>query len=213
MPGARALFLAATLVALAGAACGAPPAPAATPSPTLAAMPAATPTSVDTVTAPPSGVPIPGCGTGEAGFRTAAAVFDRKLRFGGTAIELVTAGMALRDGSWWADDAIPGFTTLSPVTAAIVGKAGAAITLSAAPGMRLTGIQADVYRWAALDFTNGLANPSEAARSTRALLDGIGAASITAPAQPGDYALAFGVHWLTECLSGDGVAYARVVVR
>jgi hypothetical protein len=190
-------------------ACGGPEAPPASTSAAVTSAP-----SDETGPAPSNAVlPLAGCGTGEAAFRTAAAAVDRTLLFGGRPVALTTAGMQMRDGSVVADDAIPGFLGLSPRSERIRAAPRVSVTLAPQAAMRLTAVQAGVYQWGRFDFSGDLPNANQSPKGTLALLDGIGGASVTVPEQPGEYAIEFTVNWLTECLSGDGVAYARVVVR
>jgi hypothetical protein len=142
-----------------------------------------------------------------------APALDRTLVFGGQSIQLTTAAIQMRDGSTSADDAIPGFATLSPEAKAVPARAAAVLTLDPREGMRLTGVQARLYHWADLDFSNGMANPRRTPVAGQAAVNGVGGAAVTMPAKSGDYAYEFMVQWLTPCLSGDGAAYARVLVR
>jgi hypothetical protein len=183
-------------------------------SPTASVVPSPDPTDDPGDDAsPPPVTPLPGCGTGEGAFRELAPAISRVLRFGGAPIELTTAAVAMRDGSYVADDAIPGFLGLAADEHAVAASPHGTVRLSGQSGMRLTGAQVGVYRWRDISFrANSLPDVSGGPTGGSAKSDGKGGILVAAPPR-GEYALELTVQWTTDCLQGDGVAYARVVVR
>ena len=190
--------------------------PTGTPSPaSLAAEPSAKltpgPSDDDTVSTPtPS--PIPGCGTGETGFRDHTRKVDRMLSFGDAEIELTTAAMAMLDGSFWADDAIPGFIGLTEDERAVHVGAGDPVTL-AGDGMSFRAVQVTLVRWSDVGFpAGGLPYDDGLGFEGTAEIGGDGSLAIIAPQQVGEYLVELVIGWRTDCLEGDGTAYGRIKV-
>jgi hypothetical protein len=121
--------------------------------------------------------------------------------------------MAMRDGTYVADDAIPAFIGLSRDERVVSISRGGTARLVGGPGMTLTGATARLYQWTDLSFRSGeLPEVKGPATGGSARPDGRGGLLLTAP-PPGEYAVELGIRWTTACLQGDGVAYARVTVR
>jgi hypothetical protein len=158
-----------------------------------------------------TGTAGPGCGTGQKGFFAHRDQIQEVLTLGGTPIELTTAAVALRNGTYDADDAIPGYVGLSKDEKAVSVESGGKLIL-AGKGMTLTGLTAGTVPWSTLDFSEGL--PSTTAKATVATwrLVSNGRILINAPEKAGDYLLDMTVLWQTECLHGDGTVYGRIVV-
>jgi hypothetical protein len=199
-PGARATTapVAASHVPDASSPSASPAAPASEPAPSA---------SDDT-----TGTAGPGCGTGEKGFTAHTDEVQHTLTLDGVPIELTTASISMRDGSYDADDAIPPYVGLTsdevPVEDVPAGK-----LVLAAKGMALTGLTVTTRPWSSMDFS---ADPPSTTAKPRALtwrFVSNGRILIVAPTRVGNYVLDMTVLWQTECLHGDGTAYARVNIR
>jgi hypothetical protein len=158
-----------------------------------------------------TGTAGPGCGTGQKGFFAHRDQIQAVLTLGGTPIELTTAAVGLRNGTFEADDAIPGYVGLSEDEKAVSAEPGGKLIL-AGKGMTLTDLSAGTMPWSTLDFSEG--PPSTTAKATVATwrLVSNGRIVINAPSKVGDYLLDMTVRWQTECLHGDGTVYGRIVV-
>ena len=184
-----------------------PTAPAASPS--LAAEPSA-------VTEPEpseelSGTTGPGCGSGAKGFFAHRGELPDALHFGGATIEFTTAGIGLRNGSYGADDAIPGGIGLSPNEIAVKVNPSTHILLRG-DGMTLTQVQASVVPWSSVSFRDGLGTSGASSTELDWRPRADGSISVSAPVEPGDYEVEFLPRWHTTCLEGDGTAYGRIKV-
>ena len=178
--------------------------PAASPSASVAApRPSAS--------AEMTGTAGPGCGTGQKGFFAHRDQIREVLTLAGAQIELTTAAVGLRNGTYDADDAIPGYVGLAKGEKAVTVEPRGRLIL-AGKGMTLTGLTAGTVPWSTLDFSEGL--PSTTAKATVATwrLVSNGRIVINAPSKAGDYVLDMTVLWQTECLRGDGTVYGRIVV-
>ena len=158
-----------------------------------------------------TGTAGPGCGTGQKGFFAHRAEIQEVLTLGGTPIELTTAAVGMRNGTYDADDAIPAYIGLAKDEKAVTVDVGGKLIL-AGKGMTLTGLTAGTVPWSTMDFSKDL--PSTTATPTTATwrLVTKGRIVINAPTKPGDYLLDMGVRWQTGCLQGDGTVYGRIVV-
>lgn len=158
-----------------------------------------------------TGTAGPGCGTGEKGFFAHREQIQEVLTLGGAPIELTTAAVGLRNGTYDADDAIPGYLGLSKDEKAVSVELGGKLIL-AGKGMTLTGLTAGTVPWSTVDFSQDL--PSTTTKTTAATwrLVSNGRIVIIAPTKGGDYLLDMTVLWQTECLEGDGTVYGRIVV-
>ena len=192
--------------------------PAVTAAPSRAASkpPTASPSASAAAPAPSAsaemtGTAGPGCGTGQKGFFAHRDQIQEVLTLGGTPIELTTAAVALRNGTYDADDAIPGYVGLSKDEKAVSVESGGKLIL-AGKGMTLTGLTAGTVPWATLDFSEGLTTTTAKATVATWRLVSNGRILINAPEKAGDYLLDMTVLWQTECLHGDGTVYGRIVV-
>jgi hypothetical protein len=182
----------------------APATPPASPQPSESVEPAETPI--------PSATQIPGCGTGEGAFAVWRPTIPRTLAFGHATIEFTTATVAMRDGSVVTDDAIPGGIGLSPNEIAVVVAPGDHIVLR---GQALVFVETSVSAadWVDVEFSKGLAELGGSRIGLDWRVRGDGSLSISAPDHDGDWAVEFVPRWQTQCLAGDGTAYARIKVR
>jgi hypothetical protein len=183
--------------------------------PTASATPAPTATPTEAPSVAPNPAPAEGtsCGTGEAAFKRAVRDVDNGLAFGGRPIEFTTAGITMRNGSYAADDSIPGFIGLTSDEVAVESGSGGSVRLNGPPNLTLIRADARSWPWSSIDFANGSGGRDEDARPVVATPNGARAILVHAPMDAGDYALEFHVTWMTACLEGDGVAYARLFVR
>jgi hypothetical protein len=191
------------------------PSPAVEASASVAAeSPSAEPTSVDSEPSgePMSGTAGPGCGTGQLGFFTHRDEVPDELHFGGATIELTTALIGLRNGTYTADDMIPGGIGLTPTEIAVRVDPGTHIILRG-DGMVLTQISAAVVPWNSVDFVDGLGSSSDQPRALDWRTRADGSISVSAPETSGDWMVAFELRWQTPCYQGDGVAYSRIKVN
>jgi hypothetical protein len=159
-----------------------------------------------------TGTAGPGCGTGQLGFFTHRDELPDTIHFGGATIELTTALIGLRNGSYTADDAIPAGIGLSPTELAVRVDPGTHVILRG-DGMVLTGVSPTVVPWDTVDFVDGLGSSSASPTELTRRLRPDGSISVSAPSAPGDYMIEFGLRWHTTCLVGDGVAYSRIKVN
>ena len=203
-----------SLPAASQAASASPSAAAPSPSSTASAVSSPTPT------APPSFAPNPAppegadCGKGEAAFKRAVRDVDNGLAFAGSGGEFTTAAIRMRNGSWTVDDAIPAFVGLTDELEAVKLSPRATERLNGPSNLALITAIVGAYRWSSIAFAPGqLADPQEPPTPLLAKPDGKRSIDVTAPSAPGEYALEFGVRWMTGCLHGDGVMYARIVVK
>lgn len=189
-------------------------APSQAPDPITSPDPSdnASPTNPPDPTATPRPSPIPGCGTGDAGFIAHHLEAPTTLQFGGATIEFTGAGTYMRDGSGGGDDVIPGGIGLTPNEIAVVVGPGGHIILRAASAALLDTTTRAVP-WSKVSFEGGLASLA----GDQILLDWRvrtdGSLSISAPSTVGDWAVELLPHWQGMCLYGDGTAYARIKVR
>jgi hypothetical protein len=165
----------------------------------------------------PSGEPLtgtagPGCGTGQLGFFTHRDEVPDTLHFGGATIEFTIALIGLRNGTYTADDAIPGAIGLSRTELAVRVDPGTRILLRG-DGLTLTEVTARSASWAEVDFAGGLASLPEGGDELPWRTRGDGSISVSAPSAPGDYVVEFLPRWHSECLHGDGTAYGRIKVN
>ena len=192
---------------------GAPTPGAATSIPTTAPTPTSVPTPapVDRVAAP---TPAPtadsaGCPMDDDGNFALAVALDRALVIDGRRIDLSTAGIGARNGSWQVDDLIGRFWTLdldwTPVVVAVDGEVG----IRGSPGMELTG--GSVGAWGRSELVLG-SGGIEISRPARPLASAVtdGRLDIRVPKTMGTWVLELHPMWQTACLRGDGVAYAIV---
>jgi len=152
-----------------------------------------------------------GCGTGQLGFFSHRDEIPPTLHFGGATIEFTTVEVALRNGTYGADDVIPGGVGLSEDEIAVKVSPGTHVLLSGA-GLTLTGVQANVVSWQSVSFEAGLGSSAESAVDLVWRLRSDGRISISAPTEPGDYMVYLGVGWQSTCTEGGGVAYSRIKV-
>lgn len=185
------------------------PEPAESPGPT--AEPTIDPTPFPNPTTRPTSAAAASCGTGEAGY-TAAHETPQTLQFGGATIEFTGAGVGMLDGSWNADDVIPGGIGLTRNEIAVAVGPGDHIILRA-KGLTLLGTSAAASSWAMVSFGSGLANLAGAKTTLPWRFRPDGSLSISAPEQAGDWAIEFVPNWEGACTHGDGTAYARIKVK
>ena len=118
----------------------------------------------------------------------------------------------MRDGSYVADDVIPGGIGLSRNEIAVVVGPGEHIILRGA-GVALVDAHGAASPWSQVVFENGVADPRGPAVVLSERIRGDGSLSISAPNQVGDWAVSFLPYWRGPCELGDGTAYARIKVR
>jgi hypothetical protein len=216
-----------TIAALLVAACsaGAPPGSAvasiepsgsaavapANPSVSLEPSPSAEPASPEPSTDGVDGAAGPGCGTGRLGLLGHRREVPDMLHFGGATIEFATAGIAMRNGSYGADDVIPAGLGLTPNEIAVKVAPSTRILLRG-DGLTFVSSTVRVVPWSTVSFTGGMgASPQRGTElPTRVRSDG--SISVSAPLAAGDYMVEFGPRWQSECLQGDGSAYSRIKV-
>jgi hypothetical protein len=159
-----------------------------------------------------SGTAGPGCGTGQKGFFAHRDEIQHVLTLDGSPIELTTAAVGLRNGTYDADDAIPGYLGLTSDEHAVREVRAGKLVL-AAKGMTLTGLTVGTVPWSTVDFSADL--PSTTATPKAAVWKVLtnGTIAITAPAKAGDYLLDMTVLWQTQCTHGDGTVYGRIDIR
>lgn len=195
--------------------------PSPSAAPTASADPSPSPSSpADDQSSPDPSIDVasmegtagPGCGTGQKGFFTHRDEIEHVLTLSGAPIELTTASVGLRNGTYAADDAIPGYLGLSADETAVKVAPRGKVVL-AGKGMTLTGLTVGTVPWATVDFATDLPFTTATAKAAAWRLRADGSIAITAPAAPGDYMLDMTVLWQTECLKGDGTVYGRIVVR
>lgn len=204
-------------------------APIAAPSASAAGDPSAAPPSgpSDTPTeSPPAGVePGPsadgdgtatggpdGCGTGHAGLIAHRSEIPSQMRFGGATLEFTTAGIALRNLTYSADDAIPGGIGLEADEIAVRVDPGTHIILRGAD-LVIHDLTARATPWADVRIADGLASFPDGATSLEWRRRADGSISVSAPMTPGDYAVELLPGWQSACLQGDGTAYGRIKVN
>jgi len=157
-----------------------------------------------------TGTEGPGCGTGQKGFFAHRDQIQATLTLDGTPIELTPAHVAMRDGSYDADDAIPEFVGLTEDEAAVDEVREGKLVL-VGKGMTLSDLTVGTVPWSTVDFSQ---EPSTSATPKTASwhVASNGRIVIIAPSRAGEYLLLMKVTWQTECLEGDGTAYGRIVV-
>ena len=236
-PWSRHLALVATIVAAVGAGCTATapigsPVASATPSVSAAPQPSLTVESTASVEASPSaesqspeasavtasdppetidGIAGPGCGTGRAGLFAHRNEVPADLHFGGATIEFTTAYLALRNGTYGADDSIPAGVGLTPNEIAVKVVPGTHILLRGA-GLVLTQSLVRVVAWSTVSFDGGLGASEATPVDLPTRLRSDGSISVSAPLEVGDYMVQFGPRFHSECLEGDGSAYSRIKI-
>jgi len=158
-----------------------------------------------------TGTEGPGCGTGQKGFFAHRDQIQETLTLDGKPIELTTAHVAMRDGSYNADDAIPGLVGLTKDEPAVEEVREGKLVL-AGTGMTLTKLTAGTVPWSTVDFSQEPASTSATPKEASWHVASNGRIVIIAPSRAGEYLLQMTVTWQTECLEGDGTVYGRVVV-
>jgi hypothetical protein len=153
----------------------------------------------------------PGCGTGQKGLFAHRAEVPGVLHFGGATIEFATAHIAMINGTYSADDTIPAGIGLVPKEIAVKVERGTRIRLRG-DGMTLTDVDARVVPWSDVTFAGGMAGWSVEPTALKTVVRADGSISVSAPEEPGDYAVQFSPRWHTGCLEGDGSAYSRIKV-
>jgi hypothetical protein len=236
-PWSRHVALIATIAALIGAGCtaGAPtaspigsaaptaaeatqPSPSVVPAASAEASqrvesPSADPSAV-TVSDPPDaidGTAGPGCGTGRAGLIAHNDEVPAVLHFGGATIEFTTAFLALRNGTYGADDSIPAGVGLTASEIAVKVAPGTHILLRG-DGLVLTKSVVRVVPWSTVSFDGGLGASPATPVDLPARLRTDGSISVSAPLEVGDYMVEFFPRFHSECLEGDGSAYSRIKI-
>jgi hypothetical protein len=231
-PWSRHLALITTIVAVMSAGCTAS-APtgslvvAVTPSASAAAQPSpsvAPPASEEPSSPEPSatesdpaasegidGTAGPGCGTGLAGLLAHRDEVPPALHFGGATIEFTTALLALRNGTYRADDSIPAGVGLTPDEIAVKVAPGTHILLRG-DGLVLTQSLVRVVPWSTVSFDGGLGASPATPVDLPTRLRADGSISVPAPHEVGDYMVQFGPRFKSECLEGDGSAYSRIKI-
>ncbi len=202
-----------------GATLGAQPNPSVVPASSVEVSPSAEPSDVaasdpPVASDPPDtieGTAGPGCGTGHAGLLAHRDEVPAMLHFGGASIEFRTAMLALRNGTYGADDAIPAGVGLAPNEIAVKVTPGTHILLRG-DGVVLTKATVRVVPWGTVSFAGGLgASPATPVDlSIRVRSDG--SISVSAPLEVGDYMVEFLPRFHGECLEGDGSAYSRIKI-
>ncbi len=158
-----------------------------------------------------SGTAGPGCGTGEKGFVAHRDQIQAVMTLDGKPLEFTTATVAMRNGSYDTDNAIPGYLGLTKDELAVNEDRGGKLVL-AAKGMTLTGLTVGTVPWSSVDFSQDLPTTTATPKALTWRLVTIGRIVIIAPTRRGEYMLDMKVNWQTECLQGDGTLYGRIVV-
>jgi hypothetical protein len=189
------------------------------PSPVPTTAPASVEPSEEPEPTPePTPVPTPvpsdlaACGDGQAALLDHRSEVPADLHFGGATLEFTTAGIRLRNGSYGADDAIPGGLGLDRDEIAVRVDPGTHIVLRGT-GLTLRDLTAGSHSWAAVDFSAGLAAFPDDPVGLDWRLRADGSISVSAPLAPGDYAVELFPRWQSACLEGDGTAYGRIKVN
>jgi hypothetical protein len=201
-----------------GAAVAVKPSPSVAPVASVEASrsfesPSSEPTAVAASDPPDTieGTAGPGCGTGQAGLFAHRAEVPAGLHFGGATIEFTTAHLALRNGTYGADDAIPAGIGLTPDEIGVKVAPGTHVLLRG-DRLVLTKSVARVVPWSTVTFQAGLgasaATPVDL--PTRVRTDG--SISVSAPLEAGDYMVEFMPQFHSDCLEGDGSAYGRIKI-
>jgi hypothetical protein len=133
------------------------------------------------------------------------------LHFGGATIEFTTAYLALRNGTYGADDLIPAGIGLTPNEIAVKVASGTRIVLRG-EGLVLTLSLVRVVAWSTVSFDHGLGASTVRPVGLPTRLRSDGSISVSAPPEVGDYMVEFGPRFHSECLEGDGSAYSRIKV-
>ncbi|HZC32991.1 MAG TPA: hypothetical protein VE640_06860 [Candidatus Bathyarchaeia archaeon] len=230
-PWPRHLALITAIAATVGAACtasvptgssvgSAPPSASATLQPsssveasTNVVLPGPQP-SAAAVSDPPEtadGAAGPGCGTGRAGLVAHRHEVPAVLHFGGATIEFTTAFIALRNGTYGADDTIPAGVGLTPNEIAVRVAPATSIVLRG-DGLVVTESLVRVVPWSTVSFDGGLGFSPATPVDLPTRLRSDGSMLVLAPLKVGDYMVQFDPHWLSNCLRGDGSAYSRIKV-
>lgn len=152
-----------------------------------------------------------GCPTGEDWLSASPDRVPKTLAFGHATIEFTSAGIGELDGSHFVDDAIPGGVGLSPKEIAVVVAPGDHVILRAS-SLTLSHVAPGVSLWSDVSFEGGLANLPADPTPLVWRFRPDGSISISAPTDPGDYAVDFNPRWFGSCLQGDGTAYGRLKV-
>ena len=158
-----------------------------------------------------SGTAGPGCGTGEKGFVAHRDQVLDAMTLDGKPLEFTTATVAMRNGSYDTDDAIPGYVGLSKDEVVVNEDRGGKLVL-AAKGMTLTGLTVGTVPWSSVDFSQELPTTTATPKALTWRLVSLGRIVIMAPTRRGEYMLDMKVKWETECLQGDGTLYGRILV-
>jgi hypothetical protein len=151
------------------------------------------------------------CPTGADWLSASPDRVPKALAFGHATIEFTSAGIGLLDGSHFVDDLIPGGVGLSPKEIAVVVVPGEHVILRAS-GLTLSHVVPGVAAWSAVSFQGGLASLPAGLTPLAWRYRSDGSISISAPLEPGDYAVDFNPSWFGSCIEGDGTAYGRLKV-
>jgi hypothetical protein len=154
------------------------------------------------------------CPASDAGNLALSTALDRTIRLAdGRSIELTTAGIQARNGSWGGDDAIPEFGALDLGMTPAKAAAGGSYEVSGSPGMALTGGTARAWR---RDQFSGRAGPNVtitgSPRGLKLTSDGE-RLLLVMPTAAATWVVELGPRWQTTCLQGDGVAYLLITTR
>jgi len=231
-PWSRHVALIATIAAVMSAGCAASaptgsPVAAVTPSASAAAppSPSVAPTAAEEPSSPePSatesdpaasegidGTAGPDCGTGLAGLLAHRDEVPAVLHFGGATIEFTTVLLALRNGTYGADDSIPAGVGLTSKEIAVKVAPGTHVLLRG-DGLVLMQSLVRVVPWSTVSFEGGLGASSATPVDLQTRLRTDGSISVSAPREVGDYMVQFGPRFHSACLEGDGSAYGRIKI-
>ncbi|MFN8631648.1 MAG: hypothetical protein U0838_15430 [Chloroflexota bacterium] len=223
-PSANAPSPAASASASLAAVVTASPAATASASASASPMPTLSPTPTPTEEPSPTEVPSesgesrrprrPRLPTDTSGNYALAVDLNPSLRLAdGRAIKFATAGIGARNGSWWADDAIPAFATLDLKMAPDKAKAGGTYVIAGAPGMTLTGGAARAYRRSQLSGDSGPGVTISGSPRTLVVKVADGKLVLQMPTSADTWVIDLGPQWQTKCLKGDGSAYPLVTTH
>ena len=182
---------------------GPPPSPSPRAQPSVEPMPEPT---------DDPGTAGPGCGTGPAGLFAHRDEIPDTLHFGGATPQFTTAVIAMRNGTYVAEDAIPAGIGLAPDELAVRVDPGTHIILRG-DGMTIRSVSASSVPWSTVIFVGGLGSSAATPEGLVWRLRSDGSISVRAPTKPGDYMVELIPRWQTACLQGDGAAYGRIKVN
>ena len=153
-----------------------------------------------------SGTAGPGCGTGEKGLVAHRDQIQAAMTLDGKPLEFTTATVAMRNGSYDTDDAIPGYVGLTKDEVAVNEDRGGKLVL-AAKGMTLTGLTVGTRAVDERRLLAGAANDDGDTEGPHlAARDAWPDRRSSAPTRRGDVHARHDGNWQTECLQGDGTA-------